>query len=93
MAAPHMIPVAKPWLGEAEAAVVHAPSQRFFSLWRAPDASAIEALVQGIAASGWHDYFETVNATGLVALTFDDGPDPTWTPQILSILKAKGLSR
>jgi hypothetical protein len=50
--------------GEAEAAVVHAPSQRFFALWRAPDASAIEALVQGIAASGWHDYFETVNATG-----------------------------
>ena len=24
---------------------------------------------------------------GLVALTFDDGPDPTWTPQILDILK------
>ena len=24
-----------------------------------------------------------------VALTFDDGPDPTWTPKILSILKAK----
>ena len=26
---------------------------------------------------------------GLVALTFDDGPDPRWTPQILSILEAK----
>jgi cellulose synthase/poly-beta-1,6-N-acetylglucosamine synthase-like glycosyltransferase/peptidoglycan/xylan/chitin deacetylase (PgdA/CDA1 family)/spore germination protein YaaH len=26
---------------------------------------------------------------GLVALTFDDGPDPRWTPQILDILKAK----
>ena len=25
----------------------------------------------------------------LVALTFDDGPDPRWTPQILDILKAK----
>ncbi|HEY4741558.1 MAG TPA: glycosyltransferase [Candidatus Acidoferrales bacterium] len=24
-----------------------------------------------------------------VALTFDDGPDPTWTPKILDILKAK----
>lgn len=22
-----------------------------------------------------------------IALTFDDGPDPTWTPQILSILR------
>ena len=26
---------------------------------------------------------------GLVALTFDDGPDPTWTPKVLDILKAK----
>jgi cellulose synthase/poly-beta-1,6-N-acetylglucosamine synthase-like glycosyltransferase/peptidoglycan/xylan/chitin deacetylase (PgdA/CDA1 family) len=25
----------------------------------------------------------------LVALTFDDGPDPTWTPKILSILETK----
>lgn len=26
---------------------------------------------------------------GVVALTFDDGPDPRWTPKILDILKAK----
>jgi peptidoglycan-N-acetylglucosamine deacetylase len=26
---------------------------------------------------------------GLVALTFDDGPDPRWTPKILDVLKAK----
>ncbi|HYZ47461.1 MAG TPA: glycosyltransferase, partial [Sphingomonas sp.] len=26
---------------------------------------------------------------GLVALTFDDGPDPDWTPKILDVLKAK----
>ncbi len=26
---------------------------------------------------------------GKLALTFDDGPDPVWTPQILDILKAK----
>jgi cellulose synthase/poly-beta-1,6-N-acetylglucosamine synthase-like glycosyltransferase/peptidoglycan/xylan/chitin deacetylase (PgdA/CDA1 family)/spore germination protein YaaH len=26
-----------------------------------------------------------------LALTFDDGPDPLWTPQILDILKAKGV--
>jgi cellulose synthase/poly-beta-1,6-N-acetylglucosamine synthase-like glycosyltransferase/peptidoglycan/xylan/chitin deacetylase (PgdA/CDA1 family)/spore germination protein YaaH len=26
---------------------------------------------------------------GLIALTFDDGPDPRWTPQVLDILKAK----
>ena len=28
---------------------------------------------------------------GLVALTFDDGPDADWTPRILDILKAKGV--
>ena len=27
-------------------------------------------------------------AGGPVALTFDDGPDPTWTPQVLAVLKA-----
>ncbi len=27
-----------------------------------------------------------VAAKGVVALTFDDGPDPTWTPQVLAIL-------
>ena len=26
-----------------------------------------------------------------LALTFDDGPDPAWTPRILDILKAKGV--
>jgi peptidoglycan-N-acetylglucosamine deacetylase len=35
----------------------------------------------------------TVNQTGYhpkeVALSFDDGPDPTWTPRILNILKKK----
>jgi cellulose synthase/poly-beta-1,6-N-acetylglucosamine synthase-like glycosyltransferase/peptidoglycan/xylan/chitin deacetylase (PgdA/CDA1 family) len=28
-----------------------------------------------------------VQASGLVALTFDDGPDPTWTPRILEVLR------
>jgi peptidoglycan-N-acetylglucosamine deacetylase len=26
-----------------------------------------------------------------LALTFDDGPDPTWTPKIIDILKSKGI--
>lgn len=57
-------------LGETDATTLHGASQPFFAIWRGPDASAIDALVQGIAASGWHDYFETVNATGAgVSLT------------------------
>lgn len=27
----------------------------------------------------------------VVALTFDDGPDPAWTPQVLEILEAEGV--
>ncbi len=34
-----------------------------------------------ITRTGWRP--------GLVALTFDDGPDPRWTPKILDILKEK----
>ncbi|RPE33968.1 bifunctional polysaccharide deacetylase/glycosyltransferase family 2 protein [Kitasatospora cineracea] len=30
-------------------------------------------------------------APGTVALTFDDGPDPVWTPKILDVLKQQGV--
>ncbi|HEX8446494.1 MAG TPA: glycosyltransferase [Sphingomonas sp.] len=33
----------------------------------------------------------TGDRPGLVALTFDDGPDGDWTPRLLDILKAKGV--
>ena len=33
----------------------------------------------------------TGDKPGELALTFDDGPDPEWTPKILDILKAKGV--
>jgi cellulose synthase/poly-beta-1,6-N-acetylglucosamine synthase-like glycosyltransferase/peptidoglycan/xylan/chitin deacetylase (PgdA/CDA1 family)/spore germination protein YaaH len=29
---------------------------------------------------------------GLIALTFDDGPDPVWTPKILDVLKAEHVA-
>jgi hypothetical protein len=51
-------------LGEIDVATLQAPSQKFFAIWRAPDAAAMNALLSGIAASGWHDYFETINAAG-----------------------------
>jgi len=38
---------------------------------------------------------DTVQRTGadrrLVALTFDDGPDPAWTPRILDVLRREGV--
>lgn len=42
----------------------YAAPHRYFALWRFPDEGALDALLAGIAASGWHDYFETVNAAG-----------------------------
>ncbi|NPD16508.1 hypothetical protein HOY34_15050 [Xinfangfangia sp. D13-10-4-6] len=50
--------------GETEAETLHAADQKFFAIWRAPDAAAIAALVSGISASGWNDYFATINAAG-----------------------------
>ena len=35
-------------------------------------------------------YHQGAGGEHQVALTFDDGPDPTWTPKILDILKSKG---
>ncbi len=36
-------------------------------------------------------YHQGTGGEHQVALTFDDGPDPTWTPKILDVLKAKGV--
>jgi hypothetical protein len=45
-------------------ATIHPAPQQFFALWQLPDAAAQAALLSGIAATGWHDYFDTVNAAG-----------------------------
>lgn len=49
-------------LGQTDATTLHCTQHTFLALGRAPDAQAIEALISGIAASGWHDYFDTINA-------------------------------
>lgn len=51
-------------MGETDRMGIHPASQQFFALWRVPDDVALKALLSGIAASGWHDYFDTVNAAG-----------------------------
>ena len=43
----------------------HAAAQAFFAIWKFPDEESLDALLDGIEASGWHEYFETVNATGV----------------------------
>lgn len=48
--------------GQTDATKTHAAPQQFFAIWRFPDEAALNALLDGISASGWHDYFDTANA-------------------------------
>lgn len=43
-----------------------------------------------LAASGPHGSHRTTGAD-YVALTFDDGPDPQWTPKVLALLREHGV--
>ncbi|EKU30608.1 DUF6616 family protein [Alcaligenes sp. RM2] len=39
-------------------------AHRFMGVWRFPDQQACRALLAGIKASGWYEYFDHVNAAG-----------------------------
>ncbi|HEY0696248.1 MAG TPA: polysaccharide deacetylase family protein [Micromonospora sp.] len=54
---------------------------------RTPDAR----LPQLPAEAGGPFGARQTTGTSDVALTFDDGPDPTWTPQVLALLRAAGV--
>lgn len=51
-------------LGKVDPSKLHSSKHSFFAVWRCPDDAALDALVSGIARSGWHDYFDTINAGG-----------------------------
>lgn len=51
-------------LGPVDATKPFAPHQSFFAIWRFPDEAALDMLIAGITATGWHDYFDTINAAG-----------------------------
>ncbi len=51
-------------LGKVDRSRLHSAAQTFFAVWRCSDDAALEALISGIAESGWHDYFDTINAGG-----------------------------
>lgn len=51
-------------LSEIDREMEHAAAQRFLAIWRCSDKAAANALAAGISASGWHEYFETLNAAG-----------------------------
>lgn len=51
-------------LGKVDQTKLHAAPQTFFAVWRCANDAALDALLSGIAQSGWHDYFDTINAGG-----------------------------
>ncbi|MBV9284031.1 MAG: glycosyltransferase, partial [Acidimicrobiia bacterium] len=64
------------------------------ALWRvgSEDPATLDQLPAPIRKEGGLPLsrrVEAVQASGVAALTFDDGPDPTWTPQILRVLQAE----
>ncbi len=65
------------------------PGKRTFSL--DPDTGLISNESYDVMPSAY-EVRRYGAAPNLVALTFDDGPDPRWTPKILDVLKAKHAS-
>lgn len=50
-------------LAETERTIAHASPHQFLAIWRFPTPASGQMLLAGIAASGWYDYFDTVNAS------------------------------
>jgi cellulose synthase/poly-beta-1,6-N-acetylglucosamine synthase-like glycosyltransferase/peptidoglycan/xylan/chitin deacetylase (PgdA/CDA1 family)/spore germination protein YaaH len=62
------------------------------------EASTLAGVHKGLLRATYTDfaqfpilYHQGAGGDHEVAITFDDGPDPDWTPKILDILKAKGV--
>ncbi|EJC61016.1 hypothetical protein MJ863_09135 [Alcaligenes ammonioxydans] len=51
-------------LSVTEPHIDQASSHHFMGVWRFPDQRACQALLAGIQASGWYEYFDHINAAG-----------------------------
>lgn len=49
-------------LAETDSNIDQGTAHTFLGIWRFPDQAARDALLTGIKASGWYDYFDHVNA-------------------------------
>ncbi|MGQ5719393.1 DUF6616 family protein [Pseudochrobactrum asaccharolyticum] len=50
--------------GQTDPSQLHPAQQQFFAIWKFSDKAAVTILLEAIAATGWHDYFDTINAAG-----------------------------
>ncbi|WP_188238919.1 DUF6616 family protein [Stenotrophomonas maltophilia] len=55
-------------MGRVAEGAAHGGSEQFYAVWRCASREDADALLEGIAATGWHQYFATTNAVGA-----DDG--------------------
>ncbi len=44
----------------------HRANYRYIAVWKMPDAGLVRRLEAAVEQSGWHDYFEQVNASGAI---------------------------
>ena len=53
-------------MGSIATDVPHGSGEQFYAVWCCASREEADALVAGIAATGWHDYFTTTHAVGAV---------------------------
>lgn len=51
-------------LTEVEHGIDHTSQHHFLGIWRFPEPQIRDALLAGIKASGWYEYFDHVNVAG-----------------------------
>lgn len=49
-------------IGQTDNTVDKASAAKFLGIWQFPDIQTRDALLAGIKASGWYDYFDHLNA-------------------------------
>lgn len=53
-------------MGRIATGVPHGCGEQFYAVWCCASREETDALMAGIAATGWHDYFTTTHAVGAV---------------------------
>lgn len=51
-------------MGKIDSTVSNTSEHSFFAIWSFDGQPARDALIAAISSTGWHDYFQTINAAG-----------------------------
>jgi len=78
---------------QARIALARQLGLRGLNVWELSRTQSLSGLTHGVTiyrpyvSANFNRPVKLLNAKGLVALTFDDGPDPAWTPRVLTVLE------